>query len=98
MTIHGLLPPINPNDPLFEVSGPAIKNRSTDYVRAFEFDVWPQEAKMWKERRRKNNWPSKKVLDILEKEASCYVVPKGNESSVDFEVEWNLSFVEIERE
>ncbi|XP_053380294.1 uncharacterized protein LOC128548822 [Mercenaria mercenaria] len=93
-----LIPGDNFKDSSFQINGPAKTNMNVDYVQAFETETWPVEAKQWRSRRRTNNWPSGKILSTLEEETSCYVVPTGNKTSSAFDLEWRLSFVEIERE
>ena len=83
---------------VFDINGPAVRNVNVDYVRAFQMQNWPKEAKLWKSRTRANNWPSDILLTRLENEIPCYVVPKGNKMSSAFELEWRISFVELERE
>ncbi|XP_045211502.2 uncharacterized protein LOC123562999 [Mercenaria mercenaria] len=93
-----LIPADNLRDSSVQINGPAKTNKNVDYVQAFEMETWPEEAKKWRSRKRRNNWPSEKILDRLEKEVSCYVVPTGNKTSSEFDLEWRLSFVELERE
>ncbi|XP_060574447.1 uncharacterized protein LOC132732102 [Ruditapes philippinarum] len=90
--------PNEKGDIVIEFNGPAITNAKVDYVQSFEMQTWPEEAKIWKARKRSNNWPSCCLLNRLEKEIPCYVAPIGNKRSPDFDLEWRLSFVELERE
>ncbi|XP_053381486.1 uncharacterized protein LOC128549145 [Mercenaria mercenaria] len=93
-----LIPGDSFKDSSFQINGPAKTNVNVDYVHAFEMETWPVEFKQWRSRRRTSNWPSEKILSTLEEETSCYVVPTGNKTSSAFDLEWRLSFVEIERE
>ncbi|XP_045205989.2 uncharacterized protein LOC123558176 [Mercenaria mercenaria] len=94
----GLIPGDNFHDILYELNGPATRNADVDFVQAFEMRQWPKEAKAWITRCRKNKWPCKALLKRLEENIPCYVVAIGNKSSADKDMEWRLSFVEIERE
>ncbi|XP_060574446.1 uncharacterized protein LOC132732101 [Ruditapes philippinarum] len=98
---HGIPRNLKPNEKGkidIEFNGPAITNSNVDYVQTFEMQTWPEEAKIWKARKRSNNWPSISLLNRLEKEIPCYVAPIGNKRSPEFDLEWRLSFVELERE
>ncbi|XP_060600956.1 uncharacterized protein LOC132754359 [Ruditapes philippinarum] len=89
--------PENPNKPIFTCNGPAMTCGDLDIVICLEIHQWPVEAIKWKTRERKNNWPSKMTLDSLDSKVSCYVVPIGSKSSREQDMEWRISFTEIER-
>ncbi|XP_060561625.1 uncharacterized protein LOC132721354 [Ruditapes philippinarum] len=81
----------------FTSNGPATTYANVDTVKCLKINQWPDEAIKWRTRKRTNNWPSKVTLDSLEKDVSCYVVPVGSKSSRDQDMEWRISFTEIER-
>ncbi|XP_045166633.2 uncharacterized protein LOC123529992 [Mercenaria mercenaria] len=88
-----------PNDDVYELrrNGPAVTCENLDRVKSLELKHWPPEAIAWKSRERQNNWPSNELLSFLERNVSCYVVPVGCKSSKRSDLEWRISFVEIER-
>ncbi|XP_060592538.1 uncharacterized protein LOC132747226 [Ruditapes philippinarum] len=81
----------------FTSNGPATTCANVDTVKCLKINQWPVEAIAWRTRDRKNNWPSKMTLESLDSNVSCYVVPVGSKSSKDQDMEWRLSFTEIER-
>ncbi|XP_060592536.1 uncharacterized protein LOC132747225 [Ruditapes philippinarum] len=81
----------------FASNGPATTYANVDTVKCLKINQWPTEAITWRTRKRTNNWPSKVTLDSLDRDVSCYVVPVGSKSSRDQDMEWRISFSEIER-
>ncbi|XP_053382747.1 uncharacterized protein LOC128549638 [Mercenaria mercenaria] len=100
--VYGYTMPDNFTDLGITVCGPAHKNKTllgeVDYVRAFECRSWPKPARDWLTRPRTYQWPSAELLKKLPDKCQCYVVPTGDESSTDADIQWRVSFVSIERE
>ncbi|XP_060585857.1 uncharacterized protein LOC132741654 [Ruditapes philippinarum] len=81
----------------FTSNGPAMTYDKTDTVKCLKIKQWPVEAITWRTRERKSDWPSKTMLHSLERDVSCYFVPIGSKFSRDQDMEWRISFTEIER-
>ena len=54
--------------------------KSMDVVYFIQYDTWPDSAKSFITRRRRNNWPSNNLLENI-KSKGCNVIPVGHHES-----------------
>ena len=68
-----------------------------DMAHAFRCDKWPRGAEEWCMRNRRNGWPPKETIEIIQQQ-DCHVVPIGYPTSEYASEEWRISFLLGERE
>ena len=83
-------------------SGPAGTTKATigfpdlDYVPAFQCKSWPIQSKPWLNKSRFLGFPSAETINQFER-YGCFLVPVGQPSSPEKELQWRLSFSVQER-
>ncbi|XP_063423067.1 uncharacterized protein LOC134707328 [Mytilus trossulus] len=68
-----------------------------DTAHAIIYDQSPICMQEWTQRERRFNWPSQNMIEKIQK-LSWHFVPVGDRSSLNFSLEWRLSFLLGERE
>ena len=75
----------------------AVDNLESDMAHALRCDKWPLGAQEWFTRDRRNEWPPKETIEIIQQQ-DCHVVPVGDPTSEFVSEEWRISFLLSERE
>ncbi|KAL3881049.1 hypothetical protein ACJMK2_033247 [Sinanodonta woodiana] len=75
----------------------STKIHEYDNVYTIPCKTWPTEANEWIKRPRLKGWPTPEVIQKVVHTA-CTLVPLGNPSSEDQDIEWRISFLLGERE
>ncbi|KAL3857258.1 hypothetical protein ACJMK2_011949 [Sinanodonta woodiana] len=76
--------------------GPASSSHymgvTMDVVMALQAHCWPAQASQWLSSRvRSYNWPSRRMIDIIQ-QTGVLLVPVGHKLSFEQQLEWRLSF------
>ncbi|KAL3857256.1 hypothetical protein ACJMK2_011947 [Sinanodonta woodiana] len=65
---------------------------TSDQVYALQAHCWPDQALEWLSSRvRRYNWPSRRMIDVIQK-TGILLVPVGHKLSCEHRLEWRLSF------
>lgn len=97
---------------MYELHGPALQYQDTqpftydrrhqkiinpfDHIQGFRCDDWPSVADEWKTRQRANGWLSEDLINSIVSKG-CYLVPVPHKQSENPDVEWRISFAEVEQ-
>ncbi|XP_062615616.1 uncharacterized protein LOC134277309 [Saccostrea cucullata] len=97
---------------MYELHGPALQYQDTkpftydrrhqkminpyDHIHGFHCDDWPSVADEWLRRQRTNDWMSCELIETIVSKG-CYAVPVPHKLSKTPEVEWRISFAEVEQ-
>src|SRR6218665_3427335 len=66
-----------------------------DSVYAISCPVWPQDAREWITRKRKNGWPSEETITAIVK-SGCHLVSKPHARNPNDDTQWRYSFSHAE--
>ncbi|XP_061176896.1 uncharacterized protein LOC133185600 [Saccostrea echinata] len=97
---------------MYELHGPALQYQDTkpftydrrhqkminpyDHIHGFHCDDWPNVADEWRRRQRTSEWISSELIESIVSKG-CYAVPVPHKLSKTPDVEWRISFAEVEQ-
>ena len=91
---HGPSATVTNEDTYGHITGKLGSNLEQDFVHALYYDEWPIEAVQWLQRKRKFDWPSRELIEKIQK-LNCHAVPVGDVMS---STQWRVSYLLQERE